>query len=372
MTIGNNRFAWFFATTVVFCLANAAAVELRAIETVWHDCKDLGIEGKGWSDTTASYDRLPPHAHGKASPTVWDLSHDSAGMCVHFRTDAPSIQIQWTLLRAKLGASNMPASGCSGVDLYAKNKNGSWQFIGNGVPTATSNTSTFSVPSGERDYLMYLPLYNGVRSAKVGIPQGHAFSSLTPRSVGNSIVFYGTSITQGASASRPGLAYTANVGRQLDRPVINLGFSGSAFMEMEMADLLAELDPAAYVLDSITNMTPLMVSERVVPFVKRLRRAHPKTPILLAEDSSVVNVGQTEKGLIVRSVLNQLRTEGVGNLYFLSSQGMLGVDGLGTVDGTHPNDIGMMHIADAFTNALRPIVSLKPSSTASLPSWRSR
>jgi hypothetical protein len=141
---------------------------------------------------------------------------------------------------------------------------------------------------------------------------------------------------------------------------------------MEMADLLAELDPAAYVLDSITNMTPLMVSERVVPFVKRLRRAHPKTPILLAEDSSVVNVGQTEKGLIVRSVLNQLRTEGVGNLYFLSSQGMLGVDGLGTVDGTHPNDIGMMHIADAFTNALRPIVSLKPSSTASLPSWRSR
>jgi hypothetical protein len=347
----------------VFCFANTA-VELRAVETVWYDCKDIGIEGKGWTNTTSLYDRLPPKAEGKVTPTVWDLSHDSASLCVHFRTDAPSIQIRWDLLREKLGASNMPASGVSGVDLYAENENGSWQFIGNGLPTAHSNTSTFSVPTGEKNYVMYLPLYNGVESAAIGVPQGYAISAITPRSPRESIVFYGTSITQGGCASHPGLAFTSDVGRRLDRPVINLGFSGSAYMEPVMADLLAELDPAVYVLDCIWNMTPQMVADRVGPFVKRLRQAHPDTPILLAEDSSVQNICPTDKGVVLRSVLDQLKTEGVKNLYFLPSQGMLGSDGLGTVDGIHPNDIGMTRMADAFTGALRPIVSPEPSSSA--------
>jgi lysophospholipase L1-like esterase len=127
-------------------------------------------------------------------------------------------------------------------------------------------------------------------------------------------------------------------------------------MEPAMADLLADLDPSVYVLDCIWNMTPQLVAERVTPFVKRLRQDHPNTPILLAEDSSFQNVSPTLKGVALRIAYKKLKAEGVANLYFLSSQDMLGTDGEGTVDGCHPNDLGMMRLADAFTKALSSII----------------
>ena len=167
---------------------------------------------------------------------------------------------------------HMPATGVSGVDLYAKDKGGRWEFVGNGRPAAATNTASFAVPPGEQ-YLLYLPLYNGVKSVEIGIPKGRKIAAASPRQHRKPIVIYGTSITQGGCASRPGMAWTSIVGRRLDTPVINLGFSGSGKMEPAMADLLAELDPSVYVLDCIWNMSPEQVSERVVPFVEKLRSA---------------------------------------------------------------------------------------------------
>ena len=138
--------------------------------------------------------------------------------------------------------------------------------------------------------------------------------------------------------------------------MINLGFSGSGKMEPAMGDLLAELDPAVYVLDCIWNMSPEEVKERVVPFVEKLHGSHPDTPILLAEDSSFRNECPTAKGRLVRAAYQELQAAGVKNLHFLPSQGMLGDDSEGTVDGCHPNDLGMMRMADAFSKALRPLL----------------
>ena len=266
-------------------------------QTLWYDGKDLMVEGKGWTDTPSFYDRLPAKAQGKAPPSVWDLSHHSAGLCVRFTTDAPTIQVRWTLSSANLAMPHMPATGVSGVDLYAKDKAGPWRFVGNGRPSGVSNTASFTPPAGEQ-LLLYLPLYNGMKSVEIGIPKGRTISRPDASALKQRkpIVFYGTSITQGGCASRPGMAATAIVGRQLDMPVINLGFSGNGKMEPEMADLLAELDPSVFVLDCIWNMTPEQVSQRVEPFVNRLRQSHPKTPILLAEDSNFQNVCPTEKG----------------------------------------------------------------------------
>ena len=175
---------------------------------------------------------------------------------------------------------HMPATGVSGVDLYAKDKAGRWQFVGNGRPNAAIQHGFLHAASPASNCLLYLPLYNGVKSVEIGIPKGRTIS--TPDAGRferrKPIVFYGTSITQGGCASRPGMAATAIVGRQLDTPVINLGFSGSGKMEPEMADLLAELDPSVYVLDCLWNMTPELVSTRVEPFVKKLRQAHPTRP----------------------------------------------------------------------------------------------
>lgn len=120
-------------------------------------------------------------------------------------------------------------------------------------------------------------------------------------------------------------------------PVINLGFSGSGKMEMEMAELLSELNPAVYVLDCLWNMTPEMVSERMEPFICKIRGPWPKTLILLVEESNFKNQ-PTPKGNIVRNIYTKLKKRGK-NLYFISNKNMLGKDWDTTVDGTHPNVI---------------------------------
>ena len=209
-------------------------------QTVWHDCKEIGVEGKGWTDTLSFYDRLPAKAQGKAPASVWSLSQLSAGLCVRFTTDAPSIQVRWTLLGNDAAAMpHMPATGVSGVDFYVKDRradDGSLWATDGRRPERTRPASR--VPPGEQ-YLLYLPLYNGVKSVEIGIPKGRKIAAAAASSHQKPIVIYGTSITQGGCASRPGMAWTSIVGRRLDMPVINLGFSGSGKMEPEMADLLA-------------------------------------------------------------------------------------------------------------------------------------
>lgn len=330
--------------------------------TVWHDCQSLTVEGKGWSDTKAFYDRLPAKAEGIVPGSVWGLSHHSAGMCVPFTTDAPSIQVRWSVLSGgNLAMPHMPATGVSGVDLYARDADGRWAFVANGRPASDTNTARFSAP---RDQLcaLYLPLYNGVTSVEIGVPKGCALSAASTALDGHDkpVVIYGTSITQGGCASRPGLAFPAIMGRLLNTPVINLGFSGSGKMEPAMAELLAELDPSVYVLDCLWNMPAELVAERVAPFVRTLRVAHPETPILLAEDCSVRNVCPTPKGEVLRKIYDQLTAEGVKNIHLLPSEGMLGDDTEGTVDGCHPNDLGMMRQGQVFAKAVAPLLE-KPA-----------
>lgn len=327
-------------------------------KTVWYDGQLLTVEGKGWTETESYYDRLPAKAKGLAPEHVWNLSHHSAGLCLRFFTDSDSIQVRWTLKSGDLAMSHMPATGVSGVDLYKKNDSGNWVFIANGRPESATNTASFN-PTPGMENLLYLPLYNGIKSVEIGISKDKTISTPPPNSRKHNqpILFYGTSITQGGCASRPGLAATAIVGRKLDVPVINLGFSGSGKMEPSMCDLIVELDPAVFILDCIWNMDQEMVKERVEPFVKKLRSVHPNTPILLAEDSSVRNITPTEKGKILREVFAKLTQEGVPGIYFLSNEGMLGNDAEGTVDGCHPNDLGMMRQADVFVKALESILN---------------
>lgn len=334
-------------------------------KTLWYDCKSLVVEGKGWSDTKAFYDRLPAKAEGKVTPAVWGLSRHSAGLCIRFATDAPSIQVRWALLpNVGLSMPHMPATGVSGVDLYSRDKEGRWTFVGNGRPSGISNTASFQAPVWAppgQPCLLYLPLYNGVTSVEIGVPRGRALSVPDPAKPAQQkpIVFYGTSITQGGCASRPGMAFTAIAGRKLNLPVINLGFSGSGTMEPAMAELLAELDPSAYVLDCLWNMSTEQVATRVEPFVRALRAARPDTPIWLAEDCNVGNLSPTSRGKIVREIHMKLVAEGMKGVYFISNQGMLGEDTEGTVDGCHPNDLGMMRQADVFVKAMASLLADK-------------
>lgn len=334
----------------------AAAAQEGGDGLRWVDAHTLTVEGQGWSDIGSPWARLPARAQERVRPPVWSLGSHSAGIAVRFRSDAPQIHVRWTLLYPDRAMDHMPATGVSGVDLYARAEDGSWRFLANGQPHQQSNEANlWSAPSGE--YTLYLPLYNGVASVEIGVAADSTLEPLLrPEGGPKPVVFYGTSIVQGGCASRPGLAATAIAGRTLDVPVINLGFSGSALMEPEIAELLAELDPSVYAIDPLWNMSPEMVAERTESFVRTVRAARPETPILLVEDSQHHNVVPTPKGVVLRERMAALEGGGVTGLHFLSAEGMLGSDGEGTVDGCHPNDIGFLRQAEAYVGALEPLL----------------
>ena len=369
-------FRWLFVAIAILLAAPLAAAEpldpksgKEDGELIWYDIRALGIEGQGWTEVKSPFDRLPAKAEGKVRDAVWSLSRDSAGMCVRFSTDSPAVHCRWTLTKANLAMPHMAATGVSGVDLYVNTAKG-WRWVACGRPTAQTNSAALvaGLPAESRDWLLYLPLYNGVSSVEIGVAKSAKVSPL-PREKGKDkpLVFYGTSITHGACASRPGMVHTAILGRKLDRPVINLGFSGNGKMENEVNELLAEIDAEIYVIDCLPNMTAVEVAQRTEPLVALIRKARPTTPIVLVEDRTysdahLVN-SKRERNDTSRAALkaayDKLIAAGDKHLYYIPGEHLLGDDDEGTVDSSHPTDLGFMRQAEAMLPVLAP--PLKPA-----------
>ena len=368
----------FFIALMCFELATARCVAVDTIDPlggtsepekglIWYDLQLLDVEGRGWTDTKSFYDRLPAKAETIVRPEVWRLSRQSSGLCVRFVTDATSLRVKWTLGLERLAEWNMPAAAISGLDLYVKH-DGQWRWLAVGKPEKQTNEVNLfnDISHQKREFLLYLPLYNTVTSIALGLPMGAMLAKAESYAPDRKpIVFYGTSITQGGCASRPGMVYTAILGRRLKRQVINLGFRANGNLDAEMAPLLSELDPSIYVLDCLPNLLAPEIAERVEPFVTVLRKAHPVTPILLVEDRTYpdgfLNSSRQERNVKSRAALraayDRLLNAGTRNVYYLHGTQLLGDDGEATVDASHPTDLGFVRMADAFESVLRPILS---------------
>ncbi len=335
----------------------------------WYDVRDWGVEGRGWTDTARYYDRLPAKAEGTVRQAVWNLSRHSAGMSTRFETNATSIRARYKLLSSGLAMPHMPATGVSGLDLYARNADGQDRWLAVARPTAQEMSLTLAADidplpgAARRRYTLYLPLYNGVESLEIGVSADADFQPVPPRT-DKPLVFYGTSIMQGACASRPGMSITGILGRRLRRPTINLGFSGNGKMEAEVGALLTELDPCIYVIDCLPNMQADDVAQRTEPLARQLRAARPDTPILLVEDRTYgfapfrksARERHATARTALRSAYENLLGAGFTGLYYLEGDGQLGDDGEATTDGSHPNDLGMVRYADAYEGVLREIL----------------
>lgn len=322
----------------------------------WRQVRPEDIEGKGWTETAAPFDRLPTKAQATVPPAVWSLSHHSAGMCFRFVTASPQLGVRWSV-GGELAMPHMPASGVSGVDLYGQDSKGAMRFLAVGQPRQqVGNQIVVAGASGApREFCLYLPLYNSTTRLEIGIVPGQALLPPPPRK-NKPIVFYGTSITQGGCASRPGMAFTAIAARILERAHVNLGFSGNGKMELALAELLAELEASVYVLDCLRNMSEEQVRERLEPFVRRLRQLRPTTPILCAGDAFLDTSKEPARSKLTREAVEKLTREGLPRLHYLPMRGAWGDDGEGTVDGVHPTDLGMSRQAAVFVKALRRLV----------------
>lgn len=348
------------AVLTVYC-GNAAAQAVK-----WHEATSFEVEGKGWAQTAGPFDRLPDSATNKVSKTAWGLSKNSAGICVRFVTDAATVSARWSLTSPELAMPHMPATGVSGLDLYVRSTNGLWRFVGNGRPgSVDSNNAAFTFPSGAkgpRECLLYLPLYNGIKSLAIGAPPDARLEAPPPRParLRQPIVVYGTSIAQGGCASRPGMAWSAILGRLLDRPMINLGFSGSGTMEPPVGEALAELDPATYVIDCLWNVGDIPQDEynqRIGSLVHTIRKAHPLTPIVFVGQSLIrPEAHPTDMTRKQETSVLALQKEGVTNLVVVPGTHLVGDDGEATVDGVHLTDLGMDRQAKCLLPVLRELL----------------
>lgn len=342
----------------------ALAANGRAAEGLqWWDVSLSSVEGRILAEALreSRFDRLPSQAKDQVTGNVWSLSRDSAGMMVRFRTNAEAIHVHYRLTKSNLAMPHMPATGVSGIDFYAKDPTGLWKWVQ--VVKPSGQEVKAEVIQGllpeDREYAAYLPLYNGIEFLKIGLPVGASYQPLPARD--KPIVFYGTSITQGACASRPGMVHTAILGRRLDRSIVNLGFSGNGTMDEAVGQWLVQIDAAAFVIDCLPNMGPAEVRAKCKPLVLQLRTAQPDTPIVLVEDRCFTNAWITpaKKAFhdanhqALRDSYQELLQAGCRHLYYIEGDELFGDDTEGATDASHASDLGFMRQAEHFEPVLR-------------------
>lgn len=337
-----------------------------ADEFIWIDATALCVEGRGWTETKDPFDRLPARAEGVVRDVVWDLSRHSSGVTVRFVTDASAIRARWTLACEPFPMAQTTLIACCGLDLYAKAPNGQWRWVGNTreVPAKESESSfvAAAIDGQRREYKLYLPVFSPVLKLEIGVPAGATVETVLPRAE-KPIVYYGTSIVHGVGTSRPGMTIPALLGRRLDYPIISLGLSGNAQMEPEVAEFLAELDPAIYILDAVPNMGAGLIEERAEAFIRRLAEARPGTPLVLVEDRTYPYMWLSPdhdenkpRRQAFQKVYGKLLSARIGPLHYLEGDGLFGTDGDGTTDGSHANDLGASRMADALLPVLQRLL----------------
>lgn len=314
------------------------------------------IEGTAFPDSVkeSPYDRFPLSYKNKVvREPVWGLSKHSAGLSIRFKSNSSSISVKWTLLHdAKM--NHMAETGIKGIDLYSLD-NGKWRYTATARPTGKKNEVTLltDLSTQEREYKMYLPLYDGVTNLEVGVDSLSII--IKPETIEQKpIVFYGTSITQGGCASRTGMVHTSIISRKLDMECINFGFSGNGKMEQPVAELISGIDARFYVIECLPNMKTAEVKKRTRVLTDIIRRNRPETDIIFVEnliyEGSFLNknggMHLIEKNAALKDEFEKMQEQGYQGIYYIDNKGAIGEDHEGTVDRVHFTDLGFMRYAD--------------------------
>ena len=349
-------------------MAQETAVVTNGVK--WIDGKALPVEGRAYDDVDHWYDRLPSGVTTAVNAGVRNMKHHTSGLQFRFTTDSKKLTFKWIPYNKGLAMDHMPSTGMSGIDVYRWDaKKGCWLYVRTGRIHDANKGGVLTMGwTPGTPCLVNLPLYNGVRSFTLGIEPSASIQALPRRASGidKPVVFYGTSITHGGCCSRPGLSFVNILGRKLDVPVVNLGFSGSGVMEFEMSEHLARIDASCYVLDCLWNMgckaegyrADRSVEQNYEAFIRNLRAKRPDVPIVMAEQCDVFCGGPNAKDRFMRALYEKFLSEGWKNLVYLPKTDMYNGDFEGTVDGCHPNDLGMMTMADAFGAAVKKALKL--------------
>ncbi len=346
--------------TYIACfLANFTLLYAQnGVSTRYINAAELGVSGKVEHEGHL-YHRVDTGRHADLPTNVKFFWTHAAGTYISFRSNSSQISAKWCTTSAR-PYNNLTAVAFEGLDLYVL-EDGAWKFAGVGRPGHADCSESILVKNMSqeaRDYLMYLPLYDGITNLEIGVDSTASLESLESP-FQKQVLVYGTSITQGASASRPGLAYPSLLARKMGVDFINLGTSGSAKMEIQVARFLASQPMDAFIIDCVPNSSVDNIRERTAPFINAIREKHPEIPII-AIGGVIFESGNfdqqisrdiEQRNLDFLQEIERLQRDD-RHLYYISPEGLLGSDHEGTIDGTHPNDIGF----DRMVQKIKPIL----------------
>ena len=309
------------------------------------------------------FQRLPQQHKYGLRKEVWDLSQNSAGVSVSFTTDSSELQVIWSIMN-DLRMNHMTDVGIKGIDLYQK-INGAWHYLSTGIPTGKSNEQFLfrELSKESREYRLHLPLYDTVTSLKIGIDDGSRFEIIKNKN--KPIIFYGTSITQGGCATRPGIAYTNIISRSLGIECINLGFSGNGHLEMAVASIISGSKAKLYVIECMANVDLDMIRKNTMPLIDCLRsnKSSQTEHIVFCEEAindkwhpdKVSIESKNRKNIELHKQVEYAKSKGYENLHIISQVGLIDEDTEATVDGVHYNDLGFERHAKHLIRSLQEL-----------------
>ena len=310
------------------------------------------------------FQRIPQKMMEGLRPGLISLAKCTTGFQLRFRSNTTRINLAVSVPKCKQSSLQAQA-GQYGFDLYVDGVY--WSLTQVPDNTKPYKFELFNNKNAKmREFVLNFPLYNGVNYLRIGLDENAKVEAPTPRAISKPVVIYGTSITQGGAASRPGMAFTNIISRKLNIDILNFGFSGMGQNERKVAEILAEIkEPAMYIIDSEANsVSSAKVNERVPVFLDILRKAHPNVPILVL---SKVKYGPRYGSQIpllkeeFRKIVEQRQQAGDQNIHFLDGSDFFGPDDEYfecTTDSAHPNDLGFFRMAKAITPVVKKLLKL--------------
>ena len=352
---------------ILFFCVMLSGVLVNAQSMKYVDASSLTIIGKPLP-TQKAFSRVDTTQYKFSNKTIDNYANYSTGLAVLFETDSHVIRAKWTTGSGNSGA-NMAAIGQKGLDLYIQ-KDGQWVFAGVGSPkmkqapfNVHESTIVADMPDGKKQCLLYLPLFDKVDVLEIGIEVNASIEAIE-NPFRHNIIVHGSSITHGASASRPGMSYVARLARNTGFDCINLGFSGQCKLQKEYADYLAKLpDVDAFIFDTFSNPNAEEIYERFDEFVDIVRAAHPGVPMIflqterrevrnfsvVRENSEAAKQKAAEEKVTARMKIDK-------DIYFITSEDFLGSEHIATADGTHPTDLGFTYMLQTITPKVKKIL----------------